>query len=201
MRRRLIAGCGDLQLEFESYSSFWNQQAATPEGALAAVDGSASESIVRRTGQWTARQVRLALDPAPDHRVLELGCGVGRIGRELAGCCGHWHGVDISQSMLKVAAERLDDLLWTFRDGSFVPHCLSGVNDGTEGSPVVIGSDPENVAARDLLINLGDDIPAFADAFPRVAEVVTSDENCRLLSRKRYATYRDQGHTINTHKL
>ena len=91
-------------------------------------------------------------------------------------------------------AERLDDLLWTFRDGSFVPHCLDGVNDGT-------GSDLDNVAARDLLINLGDDIPAFADAFPRVAEVVTSDENCRLLSRKRYATYRDQGHTINTHKL
>jgi DNA polymerase IIIc chi subunit len=34
-----------------------------------------------------------------------------------------------------------------------------------------------------------------------VAELVTSDENCRNLSRKRYAAYRDQGHELNTHKL
>ena len=98
-------------------------------------------------------------------------------------------------------ASHLDDLLWTFRDGSFVPHCLSGADDGTENSPIVIGSDDGGVASRDLLINLSDDIPSFAGAFPRVAEVVTSDENCRLMSRKRYATYRDQGHTINTHRL
>ncbi len=98
-------------------------------------------------------------------------------------------------------AEQIDEMLWTFRDGSFVPHCLSDADDGTENSPIVIGSDHGGVVSRDLLINLSDDIPSFADAFPRVAEVVTSDENCRLMSRKRYATYRDQGHTINTHKL
>ena len=98
-------------------------------------------------------------------------------------------------------ARRIDELLWTFRDGSFVPHCLTGTSDGTESSPVTIGSETDGVEARDLLINLCDEIPPFARSFPRVAEVVTSDENCRLLSRKRYATYRDQGHTINTHKL
>ncbi len=98
-------------------------------------------------------------------------------------------------------ARKLDELLWTFRDGSFVPHGLSIASDGTEASPVVIGSDSDGVETRDLLINLCDEIPPFAQSFPRVAEVVTSDENCRHLSRKRYATYRDQGHTINTHKL
>jgi len=98
-------------------------------------------------------------------------------------------------------AERLDDLLWTFRDGSFVPHGLADRNDGTELSPIVIGCDNEGVEARDLLINLGDEIPAFAEGFPRVAELVTSDEHSRNLSRKRYATYRDQGHELNTHKL
>ena len=98
-------------------------------------------------------------------------------------------------------AEHLDDLLWTFRDGSFVPHGLAGANDGTETSAVVIGSDPHGVESRDLLINLGDEIPSFANGFPRVAELVSSDENCRRLSRKRYSEYRDQGHTINTHNL
>ena len=82
-------------------------------------------------------------------------------------------------------AERLDELLWTFRDGSFVPHGLAGRNDGTESSPIVIGCDTHGVEARDLLINLCDEIPPFAEGFPRVAELVTSDENCRKASRKR----------------
>ncbi len=98
-------------------------------------------------------------------------------------------------------AERLNELLWTFRDGSFVPHGLSGVSDAAAAAPVLIGSDSDNVESRDLLINLCDDIPTFAESFPRVAELVTADENCRLLSRKRFAEYRDKGHAIETHKL
>ncbi len=98
-------------------------------------------------------------------------------------------------------AERLDELLWTFRDGSFVPHGLAGREDGTEESPIMIGCGPDGVTGRDLLINLDDEIPPCAEGFPRVAELVTSDETCRNLSRKRYATYRDQGHELNTHKL
>ena len=98
-------------------------------------------------------------------------------------------------------AELLDELLWTFRDGSFVPHGLADSNDGTGNSPVVIGCDPHSAEGRDLLINLCDEIPPFARGFPRVAELVTSDDNCRKMSRKRYAEYRDQGHTINTHNL
>ena len=98
-------------------------------------------------------------------------------------------------------AERLDELLWTFRDGSFVPHDLAGSDEETGSSPIVIGCDEDGQEGRDLLINLGDEIPGFAEGFPRVAELVTSDENCRTLSRERYATYRDQGHELNTHKL
>lgn len=100
-------------------------------------------------------------------------------------------------------AERLDELLWTFRDGSFVPHALSGGNDETALalSPVMIGNETEGIESRDLLINLCDEIPAFADAFPRVAELVTADANCRQMSRKRFAEYRDNGHSLQTHKL
>ena len=98
-------------------------------------------------------------------------------------------------------AERLDQLLWTFRDGSFVPHGLAGRDDGTENSPIMVGSDDQGIGTRDLLINLCDDIPPFMEGFARVAELVTSDETCHQASRKRYAAYRDQGHELNTHKL
>ena len=98
-------------------------------------------------------------------------------------------------------AEHLDELLWTFRDGSFVPHGVVGRDDDTGDSPIMIGCDDATLDNRDLLINLCDDIPPCVEGFPRVAELVTSDENCRSLSRKRYAVYRDQGHELNTHKL
>lgn len=98
-------------------------------------------------------------------------------------------------------AAKLDELLWTFRDGSFVPHGVSGKEDGTESSPVMIGSEADNIEPRDLLINLCDEIPAFAESFPRVAELVTSDEECRRLSRQRFVEYRNKGHSIQTHNI
>jgi SAM-dependent methyltransferase len=97
-------------MEFESYKQFWNDKAATPESALAAVDGSASEEVVQITGRFTARQVATALELNGEDRVLELGCGVGRIGRELAPHCAHWTGVDISERMIAHARARLGHL-------------------------------------------------------------------------------------------
>lgn len=101
-------------------------------------------------------------------------------------------------TMTKADAEHLDELLWTFRDGSFVPHELAC---GDTNAPITIGFGEADVEPRDLLITLCDDIPPFAQQFPRVAELVTSDESCREKSRKRYAAYRDQGHTLETHKI
>lgn len=98
-------------------------------------------------------------------------------------------------------AERVDELLWTFRDGSFVPHHRITPATGELDSPVTIGCEGDPVAAGDLLINLCDAIPACAESFPRVAELVTSDEECRQLSRKRFAAYREQGHTLETHQV
>ena len=99
------------------------------------------------------------------------------------------------------SAARMDDLLWTFRDGSFVPHELLGTAAGQPESPVTISSNRFPPGDCDLLINLGDSIPEEARSFPRVAEVVTSDEECKSLSRQRFVDYRDQGHTLDTHNL
>jgi len=94
----------------QSYRDFWNEKAGSMQSAIAAVDGSPSEEIARLTGTWSADQVHAALDIQASDHVLELGCGVGRIGRELAPRCHEWTGVDISQSMLDAAAQRLAGL-------------------------------------------------------------------------------------------
>lgn len=101
----------------------------------------------------------------------------------------------------KADAERLDALLWTFRDGSFVPHHVIGANADERDSAVTIGYTEQTIAPRDLLINLSTEVPAFAASFPRVAELVTSDDESRQLSRKRFADYRSQGHTLETHNV
>ncbi len=94
-------------------------------------------------------------------------------------------------------AEALDELLWTFRDGSFVPHELLDAREGT--APVTIG--PELPAEADLLINLTGRMPERSGAFPRVAEIVTSDEEDRKRGRRLFADYRSRGHTPETHTL
>ena len=98
-------------------------------------------------------------------------------------------------------ARELDDLLWTFRDGSFVPH--ERVEAGVEEpeSPVTIGAGPTTLSGRDLLINLADTVPASIDAFPRIAELVTSDEETRARGRERFAEYRNLGHELDTHDV
>lgn len=94
-------------MDFNNYQSFWNDKAATVQGAMIAVDGSADERTLAATGRYTARQVATALEIAPDDQVLELGCGVGRIGSELVRRCALWHGVDIAPNMIEVARQRL----------------------------------------------------------------------------------------------
>jgi len=107
----------------------------------------------------------------------------------------HIHTVD------RADAERVNDLLWTFRDGSFVPHDMVAGANSNKQSPITIGCGDDEIAPRDLLINLCDDVPAFAEAFPRVAELVTSDNDCKRESRKRFAKYRDKGHALQTHDV
>jgi ubiquinone/menaquinone biosynthesis C-methylase UbiE len=93
----------------KNYKSFWNDKAATPDSAFIAVDGSTNEETARLTGTYSGHQVSAALDIQPTDRVLELGCGVGRIGREIAPRVAHWEGTDISANMIEVARERLKD--------------------------------------------------------------------------------------------
>lgn len=98
------------------------------------------------------------------------------------------------------SAQQLDDLLWTFRDGSFVPHNLIGQTDA-ETPPVTIGHGDEPPVDADLLINLSPDVPAFFSRFDKTAEIVSGSEAQRAQSRERFKHYRDRGYEIQTHKI
>lgn len=96
-------------------------------------------------------------------------------------------------------ADTLDDLLWTFKDHSFVPHARAPAA-ADDDSPVLIGYD-ENPPAMQMLINLGAVIPPFVDSFQRVAEVVDQHPPVLQASRERFRAYRERGVEPTTHKL
>jgi DNA polymerase-3 subunit chi len=97
-------------------------------------------------------------------------------------------------------AQLLDDLLWTFRQNSFVPHTRYPAAPA-DRSPVLIGWHPEPALAADVLINLGDDIPAFFENFPRVIELVDQSEAVLHQSRQRFRLYRERGYEPASHRL
>jgi DNA polymerase-3 subunit chi len=131
------------------------------------------------------------LDEVDEHARYTLAC-------KLAEKAWRLHNTIHIHTMNSSDASRLDTLLWTFRDGSFVPHALVGADTD---APISIGYGDNNVPPRDLLISLCDDVPPFADSFARIAELVTAEEQCKQKGRTRFAHYREQGHTMDTHKL
>ncbi len=100
-------------------------------------------------------------------------------------------------------ARKLDELLWTFEQGSFIPHrVVHGEHEVLPLEPVLIGMSPPPTPGRwDLLVNLASDVPEFFSRYERVAEVVDADSTRREQSRARYRFYRDRGYPLNTHQV
>jgi DNA polymerase-3 subunit chi len=94
----------------------------------------------------------------------------------------------------------LDDLLWTFRQDSFIPHERYPLA-GEESSPVLIGATLPAEVNRQVLINYTDGLPEGFERFERVVELVDSQPEVLAKSRERFRQYREKGLTPETHKL
>jgi DNA polymerase III subunit chi len=133
-------------------------------------------------------------DPAPDAH-LRFACRLAE------------QAVDQGQRVfLRVesddAARRVDDLLWTFGDRSFLPHEIA-----TPASPshplmrILIGDGTPPQQFRDLLINLGSVAPAEIEALTRIAEIVPADPQLKSAARERFKSYRDRGVQPTSHNV
>ncbi len=97
-------------------------------------------------------------------------------------------------------AAALDDLLWTFRQDSFIPHERYPLV-GNESSPVLIGTaSPAKVTAQ-VLINFTLTVPDGFEQFERVVELVDQQPEVLSTSRERFKQYRERGLTPESHKL
>jgi len=101
----------------------------------------------------------------------------------------------------KSDAEKLDRLLWTFRQQSFIPHGLAGDSEPAI-TPILIGWDTPPTGVEDgLLINLAPGVPAFFSRFDRLAELIDGQPEVREQGRDRYKFYRDRGYPLHYHEV
>jgi SAM-dependent methyltransferase len=84
----------------------WEYIGRSASDAFHMMDGSTSEEDLHRRGEFMANLLAVALEITPRSRVLEVGCGVARVGREMAPRCAAWTGADISRSLLRHARRR-----------------------------------------------------------------------------------------------
>ncbi len=95
-------------------------------------------------------------------------------------------------------AKQLDELLWSFRASSFLPHGLFG-QEHAETIAIGWGQDPDQ--HNDLLINLQLAIPPFFSRFARVAEIVTQEPASLDAQRQSWKFYRERGYQLEKHDL
>lgn len=85
----------------------------------------------------------------------------------------------------------LDELLWRFRKGCFIPH--SPYQDDNS-APVVIGLNQPPSQQSGVLINLAQDLSPQIDQFSRVIEIVNQQPELLTACRENFRTYRQRGY-------
>ena len=100
----------------------------------------------------------------------------------------------------KDQATLLDDLLWSFQAGSFIPHALYPAETAVD-IPILIGHEGVPDSGHEVLINLAATVPGFFSRFDRVAEVVNQDTAIKQAGRERFRFYRHRGYALETHTL
>lgn len=98
-------------------------------------------------------------------------------------------------------AGRLDDLLWTYSAGSFVPHAVYRGDDQADAPPVLIGAGEPPAQLHQVLITLAPQVPEWFSRFERVADLVGPDDPDKRQGRERFRFYRERGYELETHNL
>jgi len=98
----------------------------------------------------------------------------------------------------------LNNLLWTFEQISFIPHCTTKNYD--KNSPILLsGKDsfPKTVNLKeyDVWLNLDDEVEENYTDFEIILEIVSQNEEQRILSRKRYLNYQKNNFEVKHEKL
>ena len=98
-------------------------------------------------------------------------------------------------------SRHLDDLLWTFRAGSFIPHQLYTGEPLALDNVILIGSVPAPENRQKTLFNLSSHYPEITAKTGRILEILDNSETTKEAGRDRYRRYQQSGMTVTAHKI
>lgn len=95
----------------------------------------------------------------------------------------------------------MDQLLWSWREDSFLPHAIINNDDSDQHCPITLGFTQPTVIQKPLLINLSPEVPTFFRDFSRVCEVVVQHPDQKAISRAKFRSYRQAGIEPEVHTM
>ena len=98
------------------------------------------------------------------------------------------------------ATQHMEEVLWSFQQTSFIPHCRSRHALAAE-TPVIIDHEAEHLVHDEILLNLCETHPPFFSRFLRLIELVGNEEGDKAAARERFRFYRDRGYEISRHDM
>ena len=98
-------------------------------------------------------------------------------------------------------SKSMDDLLWTFRNTSFVPHQIYNGQSPVNDRQIFICTGFLPALESMTVINLAPLCPKEFERCARILEIVGSDDNAKQAGRQRYRHYQQAGAKLVTHNL
>ena len=97
------------------------------------------------------------------------------------------------------SAQAIDQLLWSFKPESFVPHALVS-ESAAATAPVVVGAG-DIPAGITCVLNLADTPVSASVSLTAIAEFILNDDAAKAQSRLRWNHYKQLGFELQLHQL
>ena len=167
--------------------------------ASAASSGDVSSPLVSSgastAGNWQGRVDFYILEGSSPSGRLKLACKLAEKAYLASQTVLVWHS-DAAE------LRAFNEMLWTFNDGSFVPHePLAGNGALSPDAPVLLSSGVAPSANVDIIINLAPEIPSCLPLTARIAEIIDGDDTRRRAGRARFKAYRELGVQPASHNI
>jgi DNA polymerase-3 subunit chi len=98
-------------------------------------------------------------------------------------------------------SQQLDNQLWTFRAGSFIPHQILENETPDFENTILIGTQSAPRKWQKTIVNLSSEIPDNLTHIDRILEILDNNEDIKQAGRYRYRQYQQTGLNITTYKI
>jgi DNA polymerase III subunit chi len=178
------------------------ENADTSASAASSGDGSSPLAASGAEVPWPGRVDFYVLEEPSSSGRLKVACKLAEKAYLSAQTVLVWH-TDPAE------LRAFDEMLWTFNDGSFVPHevllptgdSLAGRSVAASDCPVLLSLGVAPSANVDIVINLSPELPTCLSQTRRVAEIIDGDDTRRRAGRARFKAYRELGVQPASHNI